>query len=347
MAPDLARRDLPRYSAAPMDALGETPLNVMHDETCAGVGVGSGKVILLGEHAVVYGQPALAASLERGVIATAQFASAWSLHIGRWNLTVRPRDTEDADPIERAFAGVVDTLGGVPLALDVLLQLPSAAGLGCSAAIGVAVIEAVARAQGNALQRATLSELARRWDGHFHGKASGVDSAVATYGGVGVYSLESGWEEVVPGQPLPLVIAHSGEQSATSDLVAKVGAARQGDAERVDAIFGRVGQLTRLGAQALERGNLAALGDLMNENHALLRTLDLSTPALEVLRTVALDSGAYGAKVTGAGGGGCLVVLARHETKLPSLEAALRRHSRHVFSTVIGAEQFASCEASA
>ncbi|MHC4831739.1 MAG: mevalonate kinase family protein, partial [Planctomycetota bacterium] len=151
----------------------------------APMGFGRGKIILLGEHGVVYGRPALAAGIERGVVTTAEPAEVSSLHIAPWGVDVRGGGSE---PLERAFEALLASYETPPsVRVRAEVALPAGAGLGCSAALGVAIVEAIDRALGIERDASGRAEASMTWERVFHGNPSGVDSTMAALGGVAVF----------------------------------------------------------------------------------------------------------------------------------------------------------------
>ena len=289
-----------------------------------GTGFGAGKVILLGEHGVVHGFPAIAAALTRGVEAVAYPAEESSLYISPWDRRFFPH-ANDPEPLSRALWEVLrrhET--GSPLEIEAHVGLPPGAGLGCSAALGVAVVEAVGRARGIERSRIDLAAHALRWERHFHGDPSGIDNAVAAVGGTVRFARDQGFDSIDPREPLHLVIANSGESSDTKDMVARVASLLAARADQTRGCLEEIGALVREGQRAIERGELDTLGECLDDNHAALRALGLSTPRIETLVETARSAGARGAKVTGAGGGGCIVALARNAAHAASLATALQ-----------------------
>jgi mevalonate kinase len=276
------------------------------------IGRAGGKVILLGEHAVVYGVPALAVGLERGVVARALGGEAaeHALHVAGWGVTVRPDDGTDLGRALEALLGASGPhVAARPRIVHAHVELPPGGGVGCSAAIGVAV----ARALDGAASLEAIMDRATAWERVFHGNPSGVDVAAAAMGGCLRFVRGVGLEPVHGAKALHLAIGATGRASSTKVMVERVAALREGDRAGVERRFEAITSLVVAAVAAIGRGDLAALGAAMNENHAHLAALGVSTAELEELVGGARASGALGAKLTGAGGGGCAVALASSE----------------------------------
>ena len=302
------------------------------------LGRGRGKVILLGEHSVVYGRPALAAGLERGVKATASRAEDDAMALTPWNVRVTP--AEEDEPLGRALAAALGLYAerGMPAALEVEVGLPGGAGLGCSAAIGVAVIEALDALYGVARTPSERGAVSLAWEKVFHGSPSGVDNAVAAVGGVVRFVRGAGVTPVAFGKALPLVIAHSGTASSTKVVVDGVRDRWTADRATMERIFDAIAELVDHAERALAAGDLVELGALMNANQRQLEAMGVSTPALEALVADAREAGALGAKLTGAGGGGCMVALAADAEAAARIEARLAERASMTFTTTVGGE---------
>jgi len=274
------------------------------------VGFGGGKVILVGEHAVVHGVPAIAAGVRRGVTAIAQCAEEDSLHLEPWGRTFRP-DASSDEPLARAFDRILSSYRDrPPLRLDVRVDLPPGAGLGCSAALGVSLLDAVDKALGVQRSRAALGAVALEWERFFHGAPSGIDNIASAMGGVLCFRQGSPVRRISPARALSLVVAHSGQPSNTKDMVALVSQQLAEHPAWARRMLDQVHALVLDAEIALRRGEILALGRALDRNHRILRSLRLSTPRLEELCAAARSAGALGAKITGAGGGGCIVALA-------------------------------------
>ena len=272
----------------------------------------AGKVILLGEHAVVYGKHALAVPLPNAVSAVATPGHPDAvLTIPEWGIrhplsAGKPDNGIDAIVSTIAAALSIDVAG---VAIHVRCSLPRAMGLGSSAAIAVAVTRALAELFSVDADDDRVNEIAFECEKLAHGTPSGVDNTVATYARPMLYQPGAPLESFELDEPPPLVIACSHSGGLTSELVAGVRQRREHDPSRYDALFEMMDELAVAGADALRAGNWPALGEAMNICHGLLNAIQVSTPELERMVTVARTNGAVGAKLTGAGGGGSIVAL--------------------------------------
>jgi mevalonate kinase len=196
------------------------------------------------------------------------------------------------------------------VAASATLALPAGAGLGASAALGVALARALAGlclARGQAAP--SIAEAALAWENVFHGNASGVDTAAAEHGGYLWFRRGQSPEPLAPARPLELLIALVEGGASTRLMVEGVAARRAAEPSRVDALMAEIARLVERARSCLLAGEQVELGRLMSRNHQLLVELGVSTSALDRAVSVAEGAGALGAKLTGAGGGGCAVAL--------------------------------------
>jgi mevalonate kinase len=304
----------------------------------SGAGQACGKVILLGEHAVVYGVPALAVGIDRGVRAQAfpLDAGPSRLHVRGWNLTVIEDDSHD---LARAFRALLDAARAAtpslrPHSVDVEANLPPGGGLGCSAAMGVAI----ARALEPRLGPAAIQDRAMVWERVFHGNPSGVDAAVSARGGCVLFRKGLGVEPVRSRCAIHLCIGNTGTASSTKSMVEAVARLRTRKPDVVDTSFEAIRRLVHNARLAIEAGDRQALGRWMDMNQSLLAELLVSTPEIEDLCRLARASGALGAKLTGAGGGGSVVALVPTQAVAEAVLAAWKTGGFQGFATHVATE---------
>jgi len=286
--------------------------------------IGLGKIILLGEHAVVYGFPSLAAALDRGVTISAIPTPAGGglrIDIPAWNLRVLASDDH---PVARSLVAIADSLGigRPPVTLVGDAQIPPGAGLGSSAALAVACARALLVHDKRKADAAIVAEAAAASETLMHGRASGIDVAFAASGGIGVYRRASGVRPL-RGTTLRVLVGPSGTPRSTAEMVQRVADATSGphSASTDDARLKELGALTDTGTVALVSGEHAKLGSAMNRAHEILAELGVSTEQLDYLCAGARLAGAYGAKLTGAGGGGAVIAIAPREKEKAILES--------------------------
>jgi len=298
-----------------------------------------GKVILLGEHAVVYGVPALCGALQGGVEVEV-IAGEGRLLVPEWEVATPPlaellsAEIPTTSPLALALKAIAETAFGsverpltghsLPYNFVARFAIPTGAGLGSSAALSVALVRAIDRAASLGLDDQDIDEAAFAAEKVFHGSPSGLDHTVAQRGGFGLYRRGHGLSPLLDTPPLKLCIGHTGRARDTKGRVARVAELCQQRSEVTAACFARISELVGEAVEALRRRDFAELGRTMNENQELLKLLDVSCPEIEQVCQIALDAGALGAKLTGGGGGGCVVALApgREQQVLAAWQAA-------------------------
>lgn len=270
-----------------------------------------GKTIVLGEHSVVYGMPALAAGLPDALTLTAEPLpdprASSVLCIPAWSLDV-PLTVESEHPVVRACLEVLGHCDGPVTGwrIDGSTQLPAGAGLGSSAALTVALARLVL---GPDADLDSVVDASMAGERIFHGEPSGIDSEVAARGGLVRFVRGQPVTSVSLGQPLPLMVVPSGVERSTALQVAKVRERHDRHPTVAVPLLRALGEAVDRGIEALAAADYPALGEIMQMAHETLSAFGVSSPILDALCSTALRSGALGAKLTGAGGGGCIVVL--------------------------------------
>lgn len=285
-----------------------------------------GKCILFGEHAVVYGQPALACSISQRMTIELEAEETFD----NWRLDGRsfnPKKHPHIDFLRKQLPPVEEQ----PIHIRIRGSIPKASGLGSSAALSVALCGALQQLRGEDLNPLQASELSHRAEASAQGgRASPMDTATSSFGGfvvlsdtveddleyLGVRTMDvegtmlqwhlHTFDAKIP-ENVALVIGNTGVHGSTSAMVKQVADLLHEDPSR-SVELETIGAIARRGIQALKEGKMEAVGQAMTENHMVLRSLGVSSPELERLIRAAAPS-SLGVKLTGAGGGGCMIAL--------------------------------------
>ncbi len=260
-----------------------------------------GKLILLGEHGVVYGHPALAAAISRGVRAFSTPSERCQLELPE-GLNAKHRAA-----LERAFAQAAKLTGYPKVSITLQSDLPVSMGLGSSGALAVACARALLTASGKKVTGAAVEKLALAMEREFHGTPSGVDHSTSARGTMVLFQ-KGKVKQVKARRPVEVLVALVGERASTKTTVAALRERQALWPRRYARIFNEIGQLARDGAVAVGKGELESLGDLMNLNQGLLCALQLSSDRIDSMVRKMRAHGALGAKLTGAGGDGGAVI---------------------------------------
>ncbi|HNT61076.1 MAG TPA: mevalonate kinase, partial [Candidatus Bilamarchaeaceae archaeon] len=267
-------------------------------------GEGYGKAILIGEHFVVHGARGIGIGIPLKTVVRVRRAPslAFSFQCG--------------DLLKEATGRILERVAGdADFEVRVESGLPAGAGVGWSASYCVALARAAGKAAGKGMGDAEAAEIAFEGEKVFHGNPSGIDNALASHGGALLFRKGERPEAVALGGKFHFVIANSGKKGPTRELVEMVSSFREGKPEEYGAMEEAEGWLVEKALEALRKGDAEALGRVMDNNNELLARLGLSTPKIEGIRGIALGEGALGAKITGAGGGGCVLILAPDAAK--------------------------------
>ena len=312
-----------------------------------GKGSGFGKVILFGEHFVVHGVPGIVSAIDSTNDAEVKKAIK--------GITIRDvrkaakgyaeeKKLQQLESIDR----IIKAMGIKPknVAFDILLggTLPGFSGLGASAASSVAIARAIAEEYGLKFSDQRINEIAYEAEKAYAGTPSGIDNTAATFGGLlwfkknmqgGVNTIE----KLHIRQPVEIVIGSTGVVANTKAMVEGVVDRKRKHPEKYDLLFEQAEALALIGRKALHEYNLKKVGELMNENHSLLQEIQVSHEKLDRLVNITRKQGAYGAKLTGGGGGGCMVALTPGKELQERVAKAIENEGYEVLRTRIGVEK--------
>jgi mevalonate kinase len=292
-----------------------------------------GKAILFGEHAVVYQRPAIAVPVHqvraKAVVMARPGAPSGEVWIDAPDIGLNTR--LDELPEQHPFRTLIQLLKqamGLPhlpaLHLHITSTIPLAAGLGSGAAVSVAMLRSLSAFLGHPLADQQVCELSYEAEKYYHGTPSGIDNTVITYSQPILFTRGQPYQILPVGGQFTLIIADSGIQSSTAEMVQGVRQRYEQAVETYEARFDAMATLVEKARHAIQKAQLELLGQLMNTNHQLLQQIGVSTPQLDELVRVAGQAGALGAKLSGAGGGGNIIALAPQE-RVDSIQAALRQ----------------------
>jgi mevalonate kinase len=277
-----------------------------------GRGRGSGKVILFGEHAVVYGVPGVAAGIERGASSEAHLADVESaggtsrLSLGETAVHANAAGSD----LARSFAALLaEGTPFPPLEVVASAEVPPGGGLGCSAALGVAIARAAARATGREADDEEVFARAMAWERVYHGNPSGIDARAAIAGAFLWFERGKPTRPIEVASDLWLAVGFSGRGASTKLMVESIAALVTSDPDLHARFLSGVRSIVERAEPALARRDAATLSALFVENQALLSAVHLSTPAIDRMIELARATGISGVKLTGSGGGGSVIAL--------------------------------------
>ncbi len=316
-----------------------------------------GKVTLFGEHAIVYGYPAIVTAIGRRVWVTAEsrrddavVIAALDLRVPGVVVTYRGNDVIIGTDYGKTLSAVAYLRKAIEITSDYLgarggvnltvrSEMPVGAGLGTSAAVSVATIAAYSKVLGYELRRDEIAKLGWEVEKAVQGIASPMDTAIASFGGT-IKIWKEGKEfvrrELDVSIEEPLIIGYVERQHTTAEMVKAVKNLKEKYEELVELIMKAIGRLTNEAERALLQGDVVRVGTLMNMNHGLLEALNVSTMKLSQIVYAARAAGALGAKLTGAGGGGAVIALASKDGA-ERVELAVKLHSSMTLRTTLGA----------
>lgn len=297
------------------------------------------KIILCGEHAVVYGRPAIALPLPHLRAHARMTAQEGSLTIHATDLgeAVVVAEAEASHPLYplAAIARLTCEMLSVPMPsahIDLHSDIPIGANLGSGAAVSIAIVRTIAAWAERELSAADASTLAFEVEKMHHGTPSGIDNTTIAWERP-VRFIRGAQPQILSGEyieKLPLIIAGTGKTTPTHIPVGDVRSAWLADTARIERIFDDIAACVLEAQHALGSGDLHRLGAALNENHRLLQSLDVSSPELDALCAVARNAGALGAKMSGGGRGGNMLCIARDAEHARALEKVLLAASQNL-----------------
>jgi len=281
-----------------------------------------GKIILFGEHAVVYERPAIAVPLPQiraqvYILAnpTGKKGEVW-LEAPDISLSCPINTLDVTQPLFLLFELILkelDLLYFPSFKLKIKSSIPIASGLGSGTAVSVACIRAISMFLGKPFPLEKISAISYEVEKVYHGTPSGIDNTVITYEKPIFFKRGHPFELIHVASPLSFIVADSGIKSETSKVVNAVRQRHSEDYVRYESFFDEISQISVNARHCLEQGNTHDLGSLMIRNHKLLQEIGVSDSTLDNLVQAALSAGALGAKLSGAGMGGNMIALVRKE----------------------------------
>ena len=302
-----------------------------------------GKIILFGEHAVVYGQPALAVPVNQ------VYAETEVLDVDRAGIWVNAPDIRlhaehSRLALDDALAAVIDhVLAKTPtfdrdhrgIEIKISSTIPLASGLGSGAAVSVAIIRALSVHLGQPFMDEQINEIAYEVEKIHHGTPSGIDNTVVTYAKPIFFIKEQPIELLNVAKPFTIIIGDTGIPAPTKESVGDVRKLWEQDKRKIETLFAAIGSIARTARQAIEGGHPEWLGPLMNENQRILAEMGVSSLELDRLVEASLSAGASGAKLSGGGRGGNMIALSPKENGKRVVDALYEAGARNVIVTEI------------
>jgi len=277
-----------------------------------------GKIILFGEHAVVYGEPAIAVPISsvqtRAIVNAVIGGSSGEIQIDApdISLSAAVMELDPNHPLRAAVVAVVGNKdpGEIPACkIQISSTIPAASGLGSGAAVSTALIRAFSAFLGQRLTDEQVSHLTFEVEKIHHGTPSGIDNTVIAHQKPIYYLKGEPFQFLSIGTPFSILIAGSGIPGQTKEAIQQVRQNWINDPDRYDSLFKSIGEISKMAKELIDTGSPVDLGPLMDENHILLQELGVSTPELDLLVDTARKAGALGAKLSGGGLGGNIIAL--------------------------------------
>ena len=308
-----------------------------------GKGSGYGKVILFGEHFVVHGVPGIVSAIDSSTEAEVTKATE-GLNIRDERKTAKGYSEEKRLQQIESIERMLKAMNLDPkMSLNIWIggTLPGFSGLGASAASSVAIARAINEELKLNLSNEKINSVAYEGEKAYAGNPSGIDNTAATYGGLMWFKKNpAGGQDFVERlkihRPVEIVIGSTGKVANTKAMVEGVAERKKKNPEKYDSLFRQAENLAKIGRKTLEDGDLKKVGELMNENDRILQEIGVSSRELDLLVDIARKQGAFGAKLTGGGGGGCMVALTPGKDLQGKVASAFKTAGYEFLSTKIG-----------
>jgi len=312
-----------------------------------GRGSGFGKVILFGEHFVVHGVPGIVSAIDlRADAEVKKIGDGITIKDERRGAKgyAEKKRIQQKESIQRMLKIMGIDLEKAFLEIRLGGNLPGFSGIGASAASSVAIARAIAEELEMKLSDKRINEIAYEAEKAYAGTPSGIDNSAATYGGLIWFrrNLRGGpntIERLSIRRPVEIVIGNTGVVADTKEMVAGVEERKKENPVKYDSLFNQAEWLALEARKALEDFDLRKVGGLMNENHDLLQEIEVSCKELDYLVKIAREQGAFGAKLTGGGGGGCMVALTPTKKLQEAVATAMEKEGFKVLRAKIGVQR--------
>ncbi|TXT65200.1 MAG: putative Mevalonate kinase [Promethearchaeota archaeon] len=282
--------------------------------------ISPGKSILFGEHAVVYGYPAIA-------MAVSITSSAIIRELKDPNLIIDLKDNDliiEVSDLKELISNIPSKYSQYGRCLEIFqkrfdLQIENieiilqselfpGAGLGSSASLSVALVSALNSYYETGLEKNGINEIAYELEKIIHGTPSGIDNTITTFGNA-IYYQKSEFNFIDLTREIPLLITYSNIEHNTKEAIDRIRNLKEKNPQKVQKILKNIGKITEEAKKELQRGNYQEIGELMNLNQKYLAELKVSNKAISQIVDISTQNGAYGSKLTGAGLGGCVISI--------------------------------------
>ena len=309
-----------------------------------GRGSGFGKTILFGEHFVVHGVPGIASAVDStadAIVKNAQKGINVTDERTGAKGYAEKKKLQQLESIERMLKAMGMDLKKTAMNIWLGGNLPGFSGLGASAASSVAIARAIVEEFNLDLSDEKINDVAYEAEKAYAGNPSGIDNTAATFGGLIWFKKNVGngsntIEQLSIREPVEIVIGNTGIVANTKAMVDGVAKRKEQNPKEYGTIFMHAEELAHRGREALEKFDLRKVGELMNKNHSLLQEIEVSCKELDYLVDLSRKQGAFGAKMTGGGGGGCMLALTPGKEQQEKVALAIENEGFEVLRTKIG-----------